>query len=80
MTSSSILVTAAAAVVLAAALMAANLISIGAVLAIIALAASIMVIVFPLARTESLFGHLLLAVCLSLFYIYSIEVLYAICS
>uniref|UniRef100_A0A803N6J3 Serine/threonine-protein phosphatase 5 n=1 Tax=Chenopodium quinoa TaxID=63459 RepID=A0A803N6J3_CHEQI len=51
MTTSSMLVTAAVAVVLAAALMAAKFMSIGAVLAIMALAASIMVIVFPLART-----------------------------
>ncbi|KAL2937496.1 Serine/threonine-protein phosphatase 5 [Bienertia sinuspersici] len=52
MTTSSMLATAAAAVVLAAALMAAKLLSVGAVLAIMALAASIMVIIFPLEQVE----------------------------
>ncbi|CAO2813242.1 unnamed protein product [Amaranthus hypochondriacus] len=53
MTSSSILLTAAGAVVvLAAALMAGKFMSVGAVLATMALAASIMVIVFPLAQVE----------------------------
>ena len=68
MTSSSILLTATGAVVvLAAALMAGKFMSVGAVLATMALAASIMVIVFPLARTISLFGHMPLAVELFLF-------------
>ncbi|XP_057536294.1 serine/threonine-protein phosphatase 5 isoform X1 [Amaranthus tricolor] len=52
MTSRSILLSAAGAVILAAALMASKFMSVGAVLAIMTLAASIMVIVFPLAQVE----------------------------
>lgn len=53
MTSSPILMGVTAALVLAAALMAAKLLSVEALLAIMALGASIMVIVFPVARTIS---------------------------
>ena len=62
MTSRSILLSAAGAVILAAALMASKFMSVGAVLAIMTLAASIMVIVFPLARMVSLFGQPPLAI------------------
>ncbi|KAH9605452.1 hypothetical protein KSS87_006278 [Heliosperma pusillum] len=55
MVSNRILMGGAAAVVLAAALMAANFMSMEAVVAIIVLAASVMVLVFPLARVNSEF-------------------------
>lgn len=62
MVSSPILMGGAATVVLAAALMAANFVSVEAVIAIIVLAASVMVLVYPWARMNSFSRHLILAI------------------